>query len=136
MKASGKCACMAKASAEPGASCTWRKLHLGVDESSGEIVAAVLSSNNLSDGEVLPMLLEQVEDPLAQVSGDGAYDKRSCYEALHQRELHQQRKEAEPALKVAIPPRRGDPAATRRAHLAARQSKAGAPAKAGAPGAR
>ena len=35
---------------------TWRKLHLGVDESSGEIVAAVLSSNNLSDGEVLPML--------------------------------------------------------------------------------
>ena len=91
---------------------TWRKLHLGVDESSGEIVAAVLSSNNVSDGEVLPMLLAQVEEPLAQLSGDGAYDQRLCYEALHQRELHQrelhqQRKEAEPTLKVTIPPRRG-----------------------------
>lgn len=80
---------------------TWRKLHLGVDEQTGEIVAAVLSSNDVSDGEALPMLLEQVEDPIAQVSGDGSYDKRPCYEALQKREQEQQRD-----LKVTIPPRR------------------------------
>lgn len=80
---------------------TWRKLHLGVDEQTGEIVAAVLSSNNLSDSETLPQLLEQVAEPLAQVSGDGSYDKRPCYEALQEREKEQQRE-----LKVTIPPRR------------------------------
>jgi len=81
---------------------TWRKLHLGVDEKTGEVVAAVLSSNNLSDSEALPMLLEQVEKPIAQLSGDGSYDKRSCYEALQVRKLEQ-----EQAIKVTIPPRRG-----------------------------
>jgi len=83
---------------------TWRKLHLGVDERSGEIVAAVLSRNNVSDGEVLPQLLEQIEEPLAQVSGDGGYDHRSCYEALQQQQQQQQQQQA---LKVTIPPRRG-----------------------------
>lgn len=81
---------------------TWRKLHLGVDEDSGEIVAAVLSSNNMSDGEVLPQLLEQVRKPIAQLSGDGGYDKRPCYEALQKRQEKQ-----ELTLKVTIPPRRG-----------------------------
>ena len=77
-------------------------MHLGVDEKSGEIVAAVLSSNNISDGEVLPQLLEQVEEPIAQLSGDGGYDKRPCYQALRER----QEKQEQP-LKVTIPPRRG-----------------------------
>ena len=81
---------------------TWRKLHLGVDEASGEIVAAVLSSNNMSDGEVLPMLLEQVEEPIAQLSGDGGYDQRMCYQALQKRQ-----EEQEQSLKVTIPPRHG-----------------------------
>lgn len=73
-----------------------------MNESTGEIVAAVLSSNDLSDGEILPQLLEQVGEPIAQISGDGGYDKRSCYQALHQREKEQRQK-----LKVTIPPRRG-----------------------------
>lgn len=81
---------------------TWRKLHLGVDEKSGEIVAAVLSSNNVSDGEAFGMLLGQVDEPLAQVSGDGGYDQRGCYEALQKRQEEQGQ-----SLKVAIPPRRG-----------------------------
>jgi IS5 family transposase len=64
---------------------TWRKLHLGVDEASGLIVAAVVTTNNYSDGQVLPDLLDQVEEALKQVSGDGAYDKRNCYDALRAR---------------------------------------------------
>jgi hypothetical protein len=65
---------------------TWRKLHFGVDEASGEIVAAVVTTNNYSDGQILPDLLEQVEEAMTQVSGDGAYDKRHCYDAIRARE--------------------------------------------------
>ena len=61
---------------------TWRKLHLGIDEASGEIVAAVASSPQVHDKEALPELLQQVAEPLAQVSADGNYDYISCYEVL------------------------------------------------------
>jgi len=74
---------------------TWRKLHLGVDESSGEIVAVVVTTNDYADGQVLPELLDQVPAEIDQVSGDGAYDKRNCYKAIKQ---HQ--------AKAVIPPRR------------------------------
>jgi IS5 family transposase len=61
---------------------TWRKVHLGINEASGEIVAAVVTTNNYSDSQLLPDLLEQVDEEIAQVSGDGGYDKRPCYEAI------------------------------------------------------
>ncbi|NJK53139.1 MAG: transposase [Leptolyngbyaceae cyanobacterium SU_3_3] len=53
---------------------TWIKLHLAVDEATGEILAAVVSSNDWADPEVLPDLLEQIEPEIEQVSADGAYD--------------------------------------------------------------
>ncbi len=65
---------------------TWRKLHLGVDEASGEFVAAVVSTNSFKDSQVLPDLLEQVADEIYQVTADGAYDSRNCYDAIRQRE--------------------------------------------------
>jgi IS5 family transposase len=64
---------------------TWRKVHLGVDEASGEIVAAVVTTNSSHDSQVLPDLLAQVEEPITQVSGDGAYDRRVCYDAIRER---------------------------------------------------
>jgi IS5 family transposase len=67
---------------------TWRKVHVGVDEASGEIVAAVVTTNNYSDSQLLPDLLAQVDDPIRQVSGDGGYDKRNCYEAIRARQAH------------------------------------------------
>ena len=39
----------------------------------------------MHDSELLPALLEQLTDPITQVSGDGAYDTRACYEAVLQR---------------------------------------------------
>ncbi|HXH11239.1 MAG TPA: IS5 family transposase [Alphaproteobacteria bacterium] len=75
---------------------TWRKLHLGVDEATHEIVAAVLATNNFTDGQILPDLLEQIGDDITQVSGDKAYDKRNCYEAIRARKA-----------RAAIPPRKG-----------------------------
>jgi Transposase DDE domain len=61
---------------------TWRKLHLGVDESSGEIVCQVLTSKDVADSAMLRPLLEQVDDVLAQVTTDGAYDTTDCYGAI------------------------------------------------------
>jgi len=61
---------------------TWRKVHLGIDEASGEMVAAVVTTNNYSDSQLLPDLLEQVEEEMEQVSGAGGDDKRQCYEAI------------------------------------------------------
>jgi len=74
---------------------TWRKLHLGVDEASGEIVAMELSTNDVSDGEVLPDLLDQIEETISDISADGAYDQKGCYEALDAR-----------SAQANIPPRR------------------------------
>jgi IS5 family transposase len=65
---------------------TWRKVHVGVDEASGELVAAVVTTNNYSDSQILPDLLAQVEEEIAQVSGDGGYDRRNCYEAIRARQ--------------------------------------------------
>lgn len=61
---------------------TWRKLHLGVDEATGEIVAMVVTTNDMGDGQVLADLLEQIEDEIEQVSTDGAYDHRHCYDEI------------------------------------------------------
>ena len=74
---------------------TWRKLHLAVDDATGEIVAAVASEAGVTDDDVVPDLIEQVDRPIRQVSADGAYDKRKCYEALEKT-----------GAKVTIPPRR------------------------------
>jgi len=65
---------------------TWRKVHVGVDEASGEIVAAVVTTNDYHDSQLLPDLLDQVDAAMRQVSGDGAYDRRACYAAIRERE--------------------------------------------------
>jgi len=73
---------------------TWRKLHVAVDEATQEIVATLATTNNVGDGEVLPNLLDQVPEPIAQVSADGSYDTRACHEVIAQRQAT-----------AAIPPR-------------------------------
>jgi hypothetical protein len=73
---------------------TWRKLHLGIDEATGEVVAEVLSGNDKKDGELLPNLIEQIKRPITQVSGDGAYDSFEIYDMLRKR-----------GIKATIPPR-------------------------------
>jgi transposase len=64
---------------------TWRKLHLGIDEATGEIVAVVVTTNDVHDGEVLSDLLDQVEAELRQVTTDGAYDHGHCYDDIDKR---------------------------------------------------
>jgi hypothetical protein len=75
---------------------TWRKLHLAIDEKSGEIQAVVLSGADVDDAGVVKELLDEVEAPIEQFSGDGAYDKRKVYGHCQDHEVG----------KVSIPPRK------------------------------
>jgi hypothetical protein len=61
---------------------TWLRLHIGVDQATGEVQAARLTPRWQIDKEVLPSLLEQVSSSIEQVSGDGGYDYISCYQAI------------------------------------------------------
>jgi hypothetical protein len=63
----------------------WRKLHVGVDERTKEIVAVDLTESRVHDSQRVSALLQQIPDPIEQVSGDGAYDTRACDEAVLQR---------------------------------------------------
>ncbi len=64
---------------------TWRKLHLGVDEHTKEIVAVEITASHVHDSQVLPRLLTQISGTVYQVSGDGAYDTKACYASIGQR---------------------------------------------------
>ncbi len=60
----------------------WRKLHIAVDTSTHEIVAAELSLSNITDAEVLHYLLKQTRRKIIEISGDRAYDTRNCHHAI------------------------------------------------------
>lgn len=51
----------------------WRKLHLGGDPETGEIQAACLTENSISDDAVVKAMLEQIPQPLLACAADGAY---------------------------------------------------------------
>jgi len=75
---------------------TWRKLHFCADEATMEIISVVASTNDVSDAEALPDMLQSVPGEIEQVSADGAYDQRKCYDELNKH-----------GAKAAIPPRKG-----------------------------
>jgi hypothetical protein len=60
----------------------WRKLHLGVDETTREILAADVTESRVHDSRRLQALLTQIPGTIAQVSGDRGYDTRAAYEAV------------------------------------------------------
>jgi IS5 family transposase len=64
---------------------TWRKLHIGVDESSKLVVAASLTKSNYADDKKLPDLLNQYKGQLHQVSADGAYDSHDCFDLINKK---------------------------------------------------
>ena len=64
----------------------WLKLHLGVDASTGEIAAHVLTDGDEDDATQAPALLRQCEGTLASVTADGAYDRDPVYQAVAARQ--------------------------------------------------
>lgn len=63
----------------------WRKLHLAMDATNQTILSATMTESVRLDGNYLPGLIEQIKGPIAQITGDGAYDKKGCYRAAHAR---------------------------------------------------
>src|SRR5690349_16886552 len=64
---------------------SWRKLHIGVDAATGQIIAAELTSKDVDDGSQVGPLLEQIARPIASFTGDGAYDRDDVYREVCQR---------------------------------------------------
>jgi hypothetical protein len=76
----------------------WRKLHLAVDPSTGEILACELTSNEEGDASQVSALLAQIPGPLASEVAGGAYDGEPVYRAVSGRK-------PDPPVAVIIPPR-------------------------------
>jgi len=74
----------------------WRKLHLGVDADTHEVVAVELTRDDVGDVSQLAKLLDQVTTPVASVIADGAYDGETVYDAVTDRH---------PEADIIIPPR-------------------------------
>jgi hypothetical protein len=75
---------------------TWRKLHLAVDAASGRIVAQTLTDQDVDDPSQVGSLLDQIDDPIVQVTADGAYDGSPTYQTVA---AHND------GIEVVIPPR-------------------------------
>ena len=75
---------------------SWRKLHLGRDAGTGQIVAATLTTHDVDDGSQVGPLLDQVDGPIASFTGDGAYDQDGVYTSVGERH---------PEAAVVVPPR-------------------------------
>jgi hypothetical protein len=75
---------------------SWRKLHIGMDAETGQIVAAALTTNDVDDGAQVGPLLDQVTTSVASFTADGAYDQEGVAAAVAARH---------PEALVIVPPR-------------------------------
>lgn len=75
----------------------WRKLHIGIDAKTLQIRAVQLTTNNVSDSQVLDDLINQIlrEEKIDSVYADGAYDTKYCRQIIVGRQAH-----------AVIPPRK------------------------------
>ena len=75
---------------------SWRKLHIGVDAETGQILASELTTSDVDDGSQVEPLLDQLTAPLASLTGDGAYDQADIYSTVGKHH---------PDAEVIVPPR-------------------------------
>jgi IS5 family transposase len=77
---------------------SWPKLHIGVDANSGEIVAVAASRRDIDDAAMVDAVLDQIADPIASFTADGAY---------HQGQVSQAVAARHPDAALIVPPRAG-----------------------------
>src|SRR5918995_7275087 len=75
---------------------SWRKLHIGMDADTGQIVASALTGREADDGAQVGPLFDQVAGPVASFTGDGAYDQDGVYASVGERH---------PETAIVVPPR-------------------------------
>ena len=75
----------------------WRKLHIGIYSKTLQIRAVQLTTNNVSDSQVLVDLLDHIplNEQIDSVYTDGAYDTKQCRQVIADRQAH-----------AVIPPRK------------------------------
>lgn len=96
----------------------WRKLHLGLDLVSGEIVCSDLTTDDVGDPTTLQGLLEQIDGPVAKFIADGAYDGAPTRDLLKTR-FGEIVEVVIPPPKTAVPsPQSGQPSSVRDRHIA------------------
>lgn len=66
---------------------TWRKLHIGINGDTQEIVAEKLTENSISDAEVTEDILNNAGENIDSFRGDGAYDKKIVRKELSTRKI-------------------------------------------------
>ena len=64
----------------------WIKVHLGVDANKKDVLAVEVTEDNCHDCKVFEKLVEQVDDTIEKIYGDGAYDTRKAYEVAENKE--------------------------------------------------
>jgi len=74
----------------------WRKLHIGINADTFDVVVAELTPDDVGDVSAVPDLLEQIDSRVASLTADGAYDVEAVYDAVAERH---------PGAAVIIPPR-------------------------------
>jgi hypothetical protein len=91
---------------------SWRKLHIGVDANTGQILAAKLTTSDVDDGSQVEPLLEQISVPLASFTADGAYDQAAVYGTVAQH--HPETEVVVPPRSTAVPSDRAESSPTQR----------------------
>jgi hypothetical protein len=81
----------------------WRKLHIGIDADSGEIVAFDLTDKDVDDASHVEPLLDQLAEAPASFTADGAYDRSAALDAVLA---------GNPDAKFIVPPCKGSRAWT------------------------
>ncbi|MDI9732968.1 IS5 family transposase, partial [Acinetobacter baumannii] len=68
----------------------WRKLHIAIDAKTLQIRAVQLTTNNVSDSQVLEYVLSQIplDEPSDSVYTDGDYDTKHCRQVILDRDAH------------------------------------------------
>jgi len=91
---------------------SWKKLRLGVNADTGQIVAATLTAHDEDDGSQVGPLLDQVDGPIASFTGDGAYDQDGVHASVAER--HPEAAVIVPPRATAVPSRTAETAPTQR----------------------
>ena len=77
---------------------SWRKLHIGIDADSNEIVAFDLTDKEIDDASHFGPLLEQLEAAPASFLADGTYDRSHVLDAVFAKN---------PTVRFVVPPCKG-----------------------------
>jgi len=75
---------------------SWRKLHIGMDAVTGQIVAAALTTKDVDDGSQVGPMLDQMASSVVSFTADGVYDQEGAAAAVTDRH---------PDAAIIVPPR-------------------------------